>query len=35
MIQPKTKTEDLLLSFSKNCGTLIEQTHRKSEERLE
>ena len=32
MIQPKNKTEDLLLSITKNCETLIEQTHRKPEE---
>ena len=31
MIQPKKETEDLLLSISKNCQTLIEQTHRKAE----
>ena len=35
MITPKNKTEDLLLSISKNCETLIEQTHRKPEETLE
>ena len=35
MIRPKTQTEDLLLSITKNCGTLIEQTHRKAEETLE
>ena len=35
MIQPKTKTEDLLLSIIKNCETLIDQTHRKAEETLE
>ena len=35
MIQPKTKTEDLLLSFTKNFERVIEHTHRKSEERLE
>ena len=35
MIQPKNKTEDLLLSITKNCETLIEQTHRKAEETLE
>ena len=28
------KTEDLLLSITKNCETLIEQTHRKAEETL-
>ena len=31
MIRPKNETEDLLLFFSKNCETLIEQTHRKVE----
>ena len=35
MIQPKTQTEDILLSITKNCETLIEQTHRKAEETLE
>ena len=35
MIRPKTQTEDLLLSLTKNCETLIEQTHRKAEETLE
>ena len=35
MIQPKNKTEDLLLSITKNCETLMEQTHRKAEETLE
>ena len=35
MIRPKTDTEDLLLSITKNCETLIEQTHRKAEETLE
>ena len=35
MIGPKTKTEGLLLSITKNCETLIEQTHRKAEETLE
>ena len=35
MIQPKNETEDLLLSITKNCETLIEQTHRKPEETLE
>ena len=34
MIRPKNKT-DLLLSITKNCETLIEQTHRKAEETLE
>ena len=31
-IRPKNETEDLLLSITKNCETLIEQTHRKAEE---
>ena len=35
MIRPKHETEDLLLSITKNCQTLIEQTHRKAEETLE
>ena len=35
MIRPKNATEDLLLSITKNCETLIEQTHRKAEETLE
>ena len=34
MIQPKTKTEDLLLSITKNCQTLVQQTHRKPGETL-
>ena len=35
MIKPKNQTEDLLLSITKNCETLINQTHRKPEETLE
>ena len=35
MIQPKTETENLLLSITKNCEKLVEQTHRKPEETLE
>ena len=35
MIRPKNETEDLLLSITKNCETIIEQTHRKAEETLE
>ena len=35
MIRPKNETENLLLSITKNCETLIEQTHRKAEETLE
>ena len=35
MIRPKNETENLLLSITKNCETLIEQSHRKAEETLE
>ena len=35
MIRHKNETEDLLLSITKNCETLIDQTHRKAEETLE
>ena len=35
MIRPKNETEDLVLSVTKNCETLIEQTHKKPEETLE
>ena len=35
MIRPKNETQNLLLSSTKNCETLIEQTHRKPEETLE
>ena len=35
MIQPKSETQDLLLSITKNCEMLIEQTHRKAEGTLE
>ena len=35
MIKPKNETEDFLLSITKNCETLIKQTHRKPEETLE
>ena len=35
MIRPKNETEDLVLSITKNCQTLIEKTHRKAEETLE
>ena len=35
IFRPKTQTEDLLLSITKNCETLIEQTHRKAEETIE
>ena len=35
MIRPKNETEDILLSTTKSCETLIKQTHRKPEETLE
>ena len=35
MIRPKTETEDLILSITKNCQTLVQQTHRKPKETLE
>ena len=35
MIRPKNETEGLLLSITKKCETLIDQTHRKAEETLE
>ena len=35
MIRPINETEDLQLSITKNCESLIEQTHRKTEETLE
>ena len=35
IIRPKNETENLLLSITKNCETLIQHTHRKSEETLE
>ena len=35
MIGPENETEDLLLSMTKNCETLIKQTQRKAEEILE
>ena len=35
MIRPRNEIEDLLLSITKNCKTLIEQTHRKPEKTLE
>ena len=35
MITPKNGTENLLLSITKNCETLVEQTHRKPKETLE
>ena len=35
VIRPNNETEGFLLSITKNCETLIEQTHRKAEETLE
>ena len=35
IIQLKNYTEDLAPSITKNCETLIEQTHRQAEETLE
>ena len=35
MIRPKNETENLLLSKTKSCETLVKQTHRKAEETLE
>ena len=35
MIRPKTETEDILVSITKNCETLVQQTHIKPEETLE
>ena len=35
LIRPRNRTEDLLLSITKNCETLIEQTHKKLDEILE
>ena len=35
MIRPKNQTEELILSITKNCETLIEQTHTKAQETLE
>ena len=35
MIRPKSDTEDSLLSLTKKCETLIEQTHRTAQETLE
>ena len=35
MIRPKNKTEDLLISITKNCEKLIRQTHTKPQQTLE
>ena len=34
MLRPKNDTEDLLLSITKNCQTLVDQTYTKTEETL-
>ena len=34
MVRPKNETEDLFVTITKNCETLLEQTHRKPEETL-
>ena len=33
--KPKNETGDLLLSITRNCGTLTEQTHTQPEETFE
>ena len=35
MIKPKNETEGLVLSSTKNCETVIQQSHRKAEQTLE
>ena len=35
MIRPENRSQDLLLSITKNCETLIQQTHRKPKETFE
>ena len=35
MIIPKNETEDLILSITRNCQTLVDQTYTKAEETLE
>ena len=35
IIRPKNETEDLLLSTTKNCQTLVDQTYKRPEEALE
>ena len=35
LIKPKNQTDDLLLSITKNCETLIEQNYTKPQETLE
>ena len=35
MVKPKNETEDLLLSVTKICETIIRQTHTETQETLE
>ena len=35
MFRPRIETENILLSITENCETLIKQTHRKSQETSE
>ena len=35
MNRPKNQTEDLLISITKNCEVIIQQTHTKPQETLE
>ena len=35
MIRPKDETENIILSVTKNCETLVKQTHTRPEETLE
>ena len=35
MIRPKNQTEEVLLSITKNCETLVKQTHTKAQEKVE
>ena len=35
MIRPRNETDDLILSITKNCETIIKQTHTKAQEALE
>ena len=35
MIKPKNETKEFLFSITKNCETLLQQTHGKAEETLE
>ena len=35
MIRPKNDTEDVLLSITENCETLIKQPHTKPQETIE